>query len=97
MTLTKGDLKQVEGVVYGVLGGKDLDKIAHIVSKELDEKLDEVLDEKLTKFRSDMYDHLDEILREIVAMREEQEMNAHRLSDHEDRIEKLETSVFATI
>ena len=79
MTLTSGDLK----------------KVRVIVREEIDDVLDEKLDEKLTQFRSDMYDRLDEILREVVAMREEQEMNAHHLSDHEDRIEKLEKFQFA--
>lgn len=48
----------------------DLSQIRKIFDEELDNKLDEKLDEKLTQFRSDMYNRLDEILKEFLASRE---------------------------
>ena len=53
---------------------------------------DEIL-KLLTKFRSDMYDKLDGILKEIVASRQEQTILSHKVSDHEDRITSLEAKV----
>ena len=46
--------------------------------------------EEFQKYRSDLFDKLDVILKEVLASREEQTLIAHRISDHEDRIEVLE-------
>ena len=48
--------------------------------------------EELLKMKSDLLDKLDSILKEILASREEQTVMAHRVSSHEDRITKLETT-----
>ncbi len=46
--------------------------------------------EEFQKHRSELFDKLDTILREIQAGREEQTIVAHRISEHEDRIGILE-------
>lgn len=48
--------------------------------------------EELQQMKSDLLDKLDQILKEILASREEQTILSHRVSNHEDRITKLETS-----
>lgn len=49
--------------------------------------------EMLSQFKSDLLDKMDSILKEILAMREEMTIVVHRVSDHEDRITKLETAI----
>jgi 3-dehydroquinate dehydratase len=50
----------------------------------------EYLNQKLTELKSDLLNKLDSILKEILASRDEQTILAHRVSNHEDRLEKLE-------
>jgi len=47
--------------------------------------------EEFAAYRSELMDKLDGILKEILTSREEQTVLAHRVSNHEDRIVKLET------
>jgi predicted nuclease with TOPRIM domain len=63
---------------------KDLD--------EVEERFKEVFatKEDLISYKSDLIDKLDEILKEIVASREEETLLSHRVSGHEDRIENVE-------
>lgn len=42
------------------------------------------------QFKSDIFDKLDKILKEIISSREEQTIIASKSSNHEDRIEILE-------
>lgn len=49
------------------------------------------LDQKLQNFKSDIFDKLDSILKEILAMREEKTIISHKVSGHEERITSLET------
>ena len=44
----------------------------------------------LQQFKSDFFDKIDPVLKEIVDSREERTILAHRQSDHTDRIEVLE-------
>ncbi|MBU0569993.1 hypothetical protein KKB40_04400 [Patescibacteria group bacterium] len=44
----------------------------------------------LTGFRSDFYEKIDPILKEVLTARDERPIIVHRQSDHEDRIENLE-------
>ena len=46
--------------------------------------------EEFQKHRSELFDRLDAILKEILVSREEQAVMANRFSEHEDRIEVLE-------
>lgn len=48
--------------------------------------------EELQQMKSDLLDKLDQILKEILASREEQTIIVHRVSDHDDRITVLETA-----
>ncbi len=50
------------------------------------EELNESLDEKFAKQRSDFFDRIDPILKEVTASREEREIVTDKLSNHEDRI-----------
>jgi DNA repair ATPase RecN len=78
---------------------EDLKAIKELVRSEIDEaldaKLDQKLDEKLGLFptREEFFKHLDEIMTELKAIRQEQEFQTYRLRDHEDRINKLEDVV----
>ena len=46
--------------------------------------------EDLQQFKSDFFDKIDPVLKEIMDNREERTILAHRQSDHTDRIEVLE-------
>lgn len=58
----------------------------------LEERFREVFatKEDFEKYRSDLMEKLDQILKEILVSREEQTILAHHSSDHSDRIESLE-------
>ncbi len=49
-----------------------------------------VTKEEFKNYRSEMLDKLNRILKEIRANRQELTVIAHRVSNHEDRIEKIE-------
>lgn len=63
---------------------KDLDEIEKIV----DEKLEERTSNLPTK--DEFFGKMDEVVGELKAIREEQPLQSHKLSDHEDRITTLE-------
>ena len=44
----------------------------------------------LIEFKSDIFDKIDSVLKELVTMREELTVVTHRVSNHEDRLESLE-------
>lgn len=60
----------------------------------LEERFKEIFPtrEEFQKHRSELFDKLDAILKEVQAGREEQSLVANRVSKHEDRIELLERS-----
>jgi len=68
-------------------------------------KLDDFREEikqQLTEFRSKILDAVDTVLKEVLAMREEQTLHFHQheridetLEDHEERIKEIETHKFA--
>lgn len=60
-----------------------------------DERLDEKLDEKLGNLptKEEFYGNNDKVMGELKALREEHAVQSHTLSEHEDRIEKLEAHV----
>ena len=60
------------------------------------------LKQELTKFRDRILNAVDAVMKEVVAMREEQTVHFHQheqinetLENHEQRIKKLETPKFA--
>ncbi len=59
----------------------------------LEERFKEVFTTKddFIKYKSDLMDKLDKILKEIQASREEQTILAHHSKNHGDRITKLES------
>lgn len=80
MSLTNNDLKLI----------KDVMKVT--VDEELDVKLDEKLEEKVGNLptKDEFFGKMDEVMGELKAIREEQPLQSHRLSNHEDRITVLE-------
>lgn len=56
------------------------------------EDFQETLKSALLATKSDLIDKLDSILKEILASREEETILSHRVSNHEDRITKLEAT-----
>lgn len=61
--LTAKDKKYIKNVVSDIVETK--------LEEKLDKKLDEKLDEKLTQFRSDILNHVDAVMGEVKAMRED--------------------------
>lgn len=66
------------------------------------EEFREELEKKLTDFRDKILNAVDAVMKEVVAMREEQTIHFHqheqineKLDDHEQRIKKLEPPKFA--
>lgn len=69
------------------------EKLENFVTKDyLDEKFEKV-DKKLSNFRSDVLDAVDEVMGEIKAMREEQELSSVKLSEHSDKLENHESRI----
>lgn len=52
----------------------------------------EDLKQNTQSLKSDLFNKLDSILKEIIIMREEGTVMSHRVSNHEDRIAVLETT-----
>lgn len=67
------------------------DDLKRFATKDDLDDLELRFENKLTSFRSDLLEKLDAILKEILASREEETLLSHRVSDHEKRIEKLES------
>ncbi len=69
----------------------DLDKYAtkNYLDTKLDQQKDGIVDE-FKKFRSNFYDKIDPILKEVLASREERTIRAEQHRRSQDRIEKLE-------
>ena len=62
----------------------------------------EEIKQELTKFRSKIFDRLDAVMKELVAIRQEQTLHFHKhenvnetLENHEGRIKNLEGQKFA--
>lgn len=49
--------------------------------------------EDFQAFRSDFFEKIDPILKEVVASREERVIQDKNISDHEDRIQKIEINL----
>jgi hypothetical protein len=57
------------------------------------EDFKEELDQKLFNYKSDIINKVDEVLKEIVASRDEQTALSHRVSVHSDQIEEIQKVV----
>lgn len=75
------------------LDDQDLRAIRDLIDVELDETLDEKLGEKLSHLptKDEFYEKMDEVMRELQAMREEVSVLSHQVADHDDRLEKVES------
>lgn len=62
----------------------DLDEIEKIVGEKVDEKTRNLPTKK------DFFEKMDEVVGELKAIREEQPLISQKLSEHSDRIEKIE-------
>lgn len=79
MALTKNDIQSLREVF--------------LTKSEFDLRMDEQeekIEEHLKQYRSGILDKLDKILKEILKSREEQAVFSRKVSDHEERITKLE-------
>lgn len=79
MALTKTDIQSLREIF--------------LTKSEFDLRMDEQeekIEEHLKQYRNGILNKLDKILKEILASREEQTLLSHKVSDHEERITKLE-------
>jgi len=100
MSLTSDDIKQLKKLfatkedLKRFATKEDLKKFAtkdDLVRFATKEDLEDLASKQdLIEFKSDIFDKIDSVLKELVAMREELTIVTHRVSDHEDRLEKLE-------
>jgi hypothetical protein len=67
-----------------MITNKDIDTLSKIFVTKED------LTEGLSSFKSELFEKIDPILKEVVASREERVIIDHKISDHEDRITVLE-------
>jgi hypothetical protein len=70
--------------------GMALTKGDKIWIKDLIEVQEEHFEAKIVEVKSDFYNKIDPILKEVVANQEERTLLSHKVSDHEDRIENIE-------
>lgn len=75
------------------LDNDDLKAIKGLIEVTMDEKLDEKLDAKLSHLptKDEFFTKMDEVMEELKTIREEQPLQSHKLSNHEDRIQKIES------
>lgn len=65
----------------------DLDEIEHIVEEKIEEKTSNL------PTKDEFYNKMDEVVGELKAIREETPLLNHRVSNHEDRIEIIESKL----
>jgi hypothetical protein len=75
------------------LDSDDLKAIKDLIEVTLDEKLDEKLDSKLSHLptKDEFYERTGEILKRLDNLEEEKDVLSHQVSNHTDRIEKIES------
>ena len=71
----------------------DIKAIKTLIEVTFDEQFDERLDEKLSHLptKDEFYGKMDEVMGELKTIREEQALQSQHLSDHDDRINKIES------
>jgi hypothetical protein len=79
-----------------VLDGNDLKAIKDLLAvtvEEVIEKKQLVTESDISHLptKDDFYGKMDEVMGELKAIREEQAVQSQHLSDHEDRIQKIES------
>ncbi len=79
-TLDKDDLKAIKGLIEVTVD--EVLETKGLVTKENIRHL---------PTKDEFYSKMDEVVGELKAIREEQPLQSYRLSDHEDRIQKIES------
>jgi predicted nuclease with TOPRIM domain len=69
-----------------MLTQKDLEEIEKVVEEKLEEKL------WLLPTKDEFFSKMDELMGELSAIRDEQTIIGHQVSDHEERLSVLEES-----
>ncbi|MBU0998242.1 hypothetical protein KJ570_01805 [Patescibacteria group bacterium] len=71
---------------------RDLNAIKDLIGITIDEAMGKKLDEKLSKFltKEEFFNRMDEVMSELKIIREETTVLTHQVSNHEDRITKVE-------
>ena len=71
---------------------KDLNAIKDLIGITIDEAMENKLEEKLSKFptKEEFFNRMDEVMSELKIIREETTVLAHQVSNHENRITKVE-------
>jgi hypothetical protein len=77
-----------------VLDNDDLKAIKDLVEVTLDEKLEEKLQERLSYLptKDDFYGMMDKVMGELKAVREEVAVLGHQVSEHTDRLDRIESN-----
>ncbi len=79
------------------LDSDDLKAIKALIEVTIDEKeLVSKADLSHLPTKDEFYSKMDEVMGELKTIREEQTVQSHQLSDHEDRLEKVESKVGLT-
>jgi hypothetical protein len=78
-----------------ILADDDLQAIKGLIKVTIDEAIEEKLvtkdDISHLPTKDEFYTKMDEVMGELKTIREEQAVQSHQLSNHEDRIEKTES------
>lgn len=99
--LTKQDLKQIENIVDSKLDEKLSSKLKGFATKDDLLALEDRMDSKMTNFltkddlkylltKDEFYESMNQIIGELKAIRESQDILTGKSSDHEERLEGLE-------
>ena len=77
------------------LDNEDLEAIKDLMEVTIDERLDGKLDEKLGYLptKDDFYGMMDKVMGELKAIREEVTVLSHQVSEHDDRLDKIESDL----
>jgi len=77
-----------------ILGDDDLKAIKEVIKVTIDEAIEEKLVTKVDishlPTKDEFYTKMDEVMGELKTIREEQALQSQHLSDHDDRIDKIE-------
>ena len=79
---------------------KDLEQIAELIDLKLSMRFGEFSDKinnDLTKWKSEIFDLVDDLAEEIRDGREHREITSYQITGHRERIEKLEKKVFGAV
>ena len=82
-TLTQADVNFLKEELK-----KDFPTRIHLENQK--EEILEEIDEKLTNLKSDFFEKIDPVLKEVSASREERKVVARKLSEHTNQIEKIQ-------